>query len=59
MGRGTLALGCDGSGDPPGGLVRVGGPLGRSGTSSGTLPKVRDGSGEPTGGLGRVGEGPG
>ena len=37
----------DGSGDPLGGLERVGGPSERSGTGLGTLEEVWDRSGEP------------
>ena len=46
----------DGSGDPPEGLERVGGPSGRSGTDRSNLGEVRDGSGDPRGGPGRFGE---
>ena len=40
------------SGDPPGGLARVGGPSGRSETGRGTLEEVRDGLGDPRGSQG-------
>ena len=36
-----------GPGDPRGGLGRVGGPLGKSGTGRETLGEVRDGTGDP------------
>ena len=55
MGRGTFGEIRDGSGDPRGGPVRVGGPSRRSGSDWGTRWEVRDGSGDPRGGPGRVG----
>ena len=44
-GRGNYGEVRDGSGYPPGGLGRVGGPSRRSGTGRGTLGDVRDGRG--------------
>ena len=52
--RGTLKEAQDGFVEPQGGLGRVGGPSGRSGTGWGTLREVRDGSGDTPGGLERV-----
>ena len=52
-GRGTLGEVWDGSGDPLGGLGRVGGPLERSETGRGTHPEVRDGLGDPRSGARR------
>ena len=55
MGRGTLPVVRDGSGDPPSGLARIGEPSQRSGMGWGTLLKVRDKLGHPPGGPGQVG----
>ena len=62
MGRGTLKEVGDRSEDPRGdpiqvgdlrgGPGRVGGPLGRSGTTKGTNPMALDGLMDPWGGLG-------
>ena len=57
MGWGTLREVRDRLGDPRGGMGRVKGLSGRSGTGRGTLGKVRDGSRDPQRGQGQV-EGP-
>ena len=55
MGRGTLGVVLDGSGEPRGGSGRVGDPAGRSGTGRRTFGVDRDGSENFWEDLGRVG----